>query len=332
MKTLVSGIQPSGNLTLGNYLGAIKNFVKLQETEDIDFYVFIADLHSITVKQEKEKLRKNIRSLAALYLACGLDPNKVHLFIQSEVKEHLELGYIMQCTSYVGELERMTQYKDKKQKQETGIRSSLLTYPALMAADILLYDADFVPVGYDQSQHLELTQTLAKRFNQMYGETFKVPEPLIQKVGAKIQSLTDPTKKMSKSDDKPKASIFLLDDLNAIKNKILSAVTDLDTLIKYDPVNKPGISNLLTIYSAITGLDIKIIEEKYVNSNYKTFKEDLAKIVVEEIKPIQEKYQKIINSNELDEILNEGRDYARRYAEKKIRKVYQKIGLGRKIK
>lgn len=331
MKRLISGIQPSGNITLGNYLGALKNFVKLQdELEDTDILIFIADLHAITVPQEKLKLRHNIKSLAALYLACGLDPNKMHLFIQSEVPAHNQLGYIMECTSYIGELERMTQYKDKKTRQVEGIRGSLLTYPALMAADILLYDSNIVPVGEDQKQHLELTRNLAERFNEKYGETFVVPEPFIPKAGARIMSLTDPTKKMSKSDANPKAYISLLDELPIIKKKIMSAVTDTDGKIKYDVDNKPGVSNLLTIYSCISGLTIPQIEEKYVGQGYAVFKEDLANIVANAIKPIQEKYYQLLDSEELDEILDQGRDYASSIAYKKLRKVYNKVGLGRK--
>lgn len=331
MKRLISGIQPSGNITLGNYLGALKNFVKLQdELEDTDILIFIADLHAITVPQEKLKLRHNIKSLAALYLACGLDPNKMHLFIQSEVPAHNQLGYIMECTSYIGELERMTQYKDKKTRQVEGIRGSLLTYPALMAADILLYDSNIVPVGEDQKQHLELTRNLAERFNEKYGETFVVPEPFIPKAGARIMSLTDPTKKMSKSDANPKAYISLLDELPIIKKKIMSAVTDTDGKIKYDVDNKPGVSNLLTIYSCISGLTIPQIEEKYVGQGYAVFKEDLANIVADAIKPIQEKYYQLLDSEELDEILDQGRDYASSIAYKKLRKVYNKVGLGRK--
>ena len=327
----ISGIQPSGNITLGNYLGALKNFVKLQDKEDFtDFLVFIADLHAITVPQEKETLRKNIKSLVALYLACGLDPNKAHIFIQSEVSAHAELGWVMMCNGYIGELERMTQYKDKKEKQVQGVSAGLLTYPSLMAADILLYDADVVPVGIDQKQHLELTRDLANRFNQKYGETFVIPEPFIPEAGAKIMSLTDPTKKMSKSDANPKAYISLLDDINVINKKIKSAVTDSDGKIKYDLENKPGVSNLLTILSCVTGVSIKDLEEKYKDSNYQSFKEDVASAVVSEIKPIQEKYNELINSKLIDKVLDEGRDYANYLANKKINKVYNKIGLGRK--
>ncbi len=327
----ISGIQPSGNITLGNYLGALKNFVKLQDKEEFtDFLVFIADLHAITVPQDKETLRKNIKSLVALYLACGLDPNKAHIFIQSEVPAHAELGWVMMCNGYIGELERMTQYKDKKEKQVQGVSAGLLTYPSLMAADILLYDADVVPVGIDQKQHLELTRDLANRFNQKYGETFVIPEPFIPEAGAKIMSLTDPTKKMSKSDANPKAYISLLDDINVINKKIKSAVTDSDGKIKYDLENKPGVSNLLTILSCVTGVSIKDLEEKYKDSNYQSFKEDVASAVVSEIKPIQEKYKELINSKLIDKVLDDGRDYANYLANKKINKVYNKIGLGRK--
>ena len=242
----LSGIQPSGNITLGNYIGAIRNFVKLQDNKDFtDFLVFVADMHAITVPQDKTKLRANIRSLVALYLACGLDPKKVHIFIQSEVHEHAELAWVLECNGYIGELERMTQFKDKKAKQTEGVSLGLLTYPSLMAAYILLYDADVVPVGQDQKQHLELTRNLAERFNNKYGETFIIPEPFISKDGAKIMSLQDPTKKMSKSDPNPKGYVALLDDINVIKNKIKSAVTDSEGTIRYDV----EISQVYLIYS-----------------------------------------------------------------------------------
>lgn len=329
----LSGIQPSGNITLGNYIGAVKNFVNLQDREDFtDFLVFVADMHAITVPQEKEALRKNIKSLAAIYMACGLDPKKVHIFIQSEVPAHAQLGWILQCTGYIGELERMTQFKDKKEKQTQGVSVGLLTYPSLMAADILLYDTNLVPVGQDQKQHLELTRDLAERFNQRYGETFVVPEPFVAEAGAKIMSLTEPTKKMSKSDPNPKSYISILDDLNIVRKKIKSAVTDSDGVIKFDKENKPGISNLLTILSCITGLSISSLEEKYKDSNYATFKDDVANAVVGELEPIQKKYNELINSSIVDEVLNEGRDYANYLANKKIQKVYNKVGLGRKIK
>lgn len=333
MKRLVSGIKPTGQLTLGNYIGAIKQFVALQdELEDTKMFIFIADLHAITTPQDRQELKKNIKSIAALYMACGLDPEKVNLFVQSEVPEHAQLGYVMESTAYIGEMERMTQYKDKKVKQTEGIRTSLLTYPALMAADILLYDADIVPIGDDQKQHLELTRNLAQRFNHLYGDTFVVPEGFFPKTGARIKSLTEPTKKMDKSSDNPKSYILLLDDLNRIKNKIKSAVTDSDGKIKFDVENKPGISNLLTIYASLTNRSIEDVESQYTNSNYQTFKEDLATIVVDAIRPIQEKYQEIINSKALDEALDRGRDEASYIARRKLSKVYRKLGLERKRK
>ena len=328
---LISGIQPSGNITLGNYLGAIQNFLKLQNDEKIDdILVFIADLHAITVPQDTTALRTNIKSLAALYIACGLDPERVKIFIQSEVPAHTMLGWALECNTYIGELERMTQYKDKKERQVAGVSSGLLTYPTLMAADILLYDADIVPTGADQKQHLELTRNIAERFNSKYGETFVVPEPVIAKAGAKIMSLNDPSKKMSKSDPNPKAYIALLDDINVAKKKIKSAVTDSEGTIRYDEENKPGISNLLTIYSCITGKSISQLEEQYKDSNYATFKEDLANVVGDLLQGIQEKYNVLLKSKELDEILDKGRDYANYLANKKINKVFNKIGLGRK--
>jgi tryptophanyl-tRNA synthetase len=331
MKRLLSGIQPTGKLTLGNYIGALQQFVKLQdELEDTELFIFIADLHAITTPQNRQELKKNIRSVAALYLACGLNPNKVNLFVQSEVPEHAQLGYVMESTAYVGEMERMTQYKDKKGKQTEGIRTSLLTYPALMAADILLYDADIVPIGEDQKQHLELTRNLAVRFNNAYGQTFTVPEGYFTKTGARIMSLTEPTKKMSKSADNPKSYILLLDDLAQIRNKIKSAVTDSDGFIKFDPKKKPGISNLLTIYSALTDHSIKQLEEMYENKNYQVFKNDLAEVVADAIRPIQSKYFEIMNSTELDKILDQGAEKARHVASKKLMKVYKRLGLERK--
>jgi len=331
MKRLLSGIQPTGKLTLGNYIGALQQFVKLQdELEDTELFIFIADLHAITTPQNRQELKKNIRSVAALYLACGLDPNKVNLFVQSEVPEHAQLGYVMESTAYVGEMERMTQYKDKKGKQTEGIRTSLLTYPALMAADILLYDADIVPIGEDQKQHLELTRNLAVRFNNAYGQTFTIPEGYFTKTGARIMSLTEPTKKMSKSADNPKSYILLLDDLAQIRNKIKSAVTDSDGFIKFDPKKKPGISNLLTIYSALTDHSIKQLEEMYENKNYQVFKNDLAEVVADAIRPIQSKYFEIMNSTELDRILDQGAEKARHVASKKLMKVYKRLGLERK--
>lgn len=332
MKTILSGIQPSGQMTLGNYLGAIKNFVYLQENfeEECNIFVFIADLHSITVPQDPATLRKNIRSLAAVYLACGLDPNKTSLFIQSEVKEHAEMGYLLQTITYLGELERMTQYKDKKEKQVAGVSSALLTYPVLMAGDILLYNADYVPVGEDQKQHLELSRNLAERFNNRYSDTFVVPEPLIFKQGAKIMSLQNPLKKMSKSDPDQKACLFLLDEENVIRKKIGSAVTDSEGSIIYDPVNKPGVSNLLTIMACCSGKSIEDLVTEYNGKGYGEFKKAVADSVVNVLKPIQEKYKEYINSPYIDEVLNQGREKASYFAAKMVSKVKRKMGLGRK--
>lgn len=330
MKTIVSGIQPSGALTLGNYLGAMKNFVELQNSlTDTEFYIFIADMHAITVPKDPTNLRKSIRSLAALYLASGLDPEKVNLFIQSEVPAHAQIGYALQTITYIGELERMTQYKDKKERQVAGVSSALLTYPVLMAGDILLYNADAVPVGVDQKQHLELTRTIAERFNNRYSPTFKLPEPLIVKNGSKIMSLTDPSKKMSKSDPNEKSCIYLLDSSSVIRKKIASAVTDSDNVIKYNPVNKPGISNLLVILSACTNKQVEVLESELKNTNYADFKKIVADAVISILEPLQAKYYEYLNSPLLDEILNKGRDKAIYTSNKMIKKVYHKIGLGR---
>ncbi len=331
MKTILSGVQPSGMLTLGNYLGAISQFVNLQNSsDDQELLFFIADLHAITVPQDATILRKNIKSLTALYLACGLDPNKSTIFVQSEVKEHSELGYILQSLTYIGELERMTQFKDKMAKQTQGVSSALLTYPVLMAADILLYNSDYVPVGVDQKQHLEMARNLAERFNSRYSDTFKIPEPLILKSGAKIMSLQDPTKKMSKSDKLDKATIFLLDDENIIRKKIASAVTDSDGFIKYDVDNKPGISNLLTIYSCCMNLSIKEAEEHFKDANYGTLKSEVSDSIIKVLKPIQDRYNEILNNNDyINKVLDTGKEKASYIASKMINKVKHKVGLGR---
>lgn len=330
MNIVLSGVKPTGIPTLGNYLGALKNFVKLQkEMTDYEFFIFVADLHAITVPQEPKTLRQNIKNVAALYLACGLEPERLVLFLQSEVEGHLQLSNIMQSICYMGELERMTQFKDKVQKQVTGVTSALFTYPTLMAADILLYDAKYVPVGDDQNQHLELARDLANRFNNRYSETFVVPEGLTPKEGARIMDLQNPTKKMDKSADSNKGCIYLLEPINSIKKKIKSAITDSDSIVKYDKENKPGISNLMNIYSSITGKTHKDIEEKYHDKGYGDFKNDLAEIVANEISPIQDRFNIILKSKELDEILDKGKEKASIIAKKKMAKVYRKVGLGR---
>ncbi len=331
-RTIVSGIQPTGTLNIGTYLGSIKNFVKLQETyQDHHFFLFIADLHAITIPRDRLKLRRTIKELAALYLACGLKKERLSLFIQSEVRAHSHMAYLLQCFTYMGELERMTQFKDKAKKQTNGVSASLFTYPSLMAGDILLYDAEYVPVGEDQKQHLELARNIAERVNNRFGEFFTVPKPLIPKVGARIMSLTDPTSKMSKSDENVKSRILLLDDESIIRKRIKSAVTDSEGSIRFDKENKPGISNLMTMMGSITNETMEAIESRYKEeTSYKAFKEELAELVVNELKPIQKRYEELIKSNELDEILDEGAKAASRIAEKKVRKFDHKLGLGRK--
>ena len=331
MARILSAIQPSGTLTIGNYLGALKNFVKLQDEHECLF--FIVDQHAITVPQDRLELRKKIKELTAVYLACGLDPEKATIFVQSEVPGHTQLAWMLTCNTSMGELERMTQFKDKSQKQAAkgqGIGVGLFMYPVLMAADILLYDVDFVPVGDDQKQHLELTRDLAERFNNRFGETFKIPEPLIAKTGARIMSLQEPTKKMSKSDDNPRNFILMTDEPNVIRKKIKSAVTDSDGIIAFDRENKPGLSNLLEIYSVITGESIDSIVARYEGCGYGQFKSDLAEVVVAELEPIQNRMKELLNSPIIDEVLDRGAEQANKLAFKKVKKVEHKMGLGRK--
>ncbi|WP_163652003.1 tryptophan--tRNA ligase [Listeria sp. PSOL-1] len=326
-KVIFSGIQPSGDLTLGNYIGALKQFGQFQD--EFDCFYCIVDEHAITVPQDRLKLRNQIRSLAALYLAVGLDPEKSTLFIQSEVPAHAQAAWMLQCNVYIGELERMTQFKDKA-SGKAGVSAGLLTYPPLMAADILLYQTNLVPVGEDQKQHLELTRNLAERFNRKHNDIFTMPDIYIAKYGARVMSLQEPTKKMSKSDSNQKNAIYLLDPSNTITKKIKSAVTDSSGIVKYDKENKPGISNLLAIYSAITGEAILELEEKYEGKGYGAFKSDLAEIVVNELAPIQERYTAYLNSDELDKILDAGAEKARKVASKTLRKMENAMGLGRK--
>ena len=326
-KQILSGIQPSGILQLGNYLGALRNWQKLQDEYDCKF--FIADLHAITVSQNPEELRNNIKSAIMQYLACGIDPKKNTIFIQSQVHEHAELAWILNCTAYMGELNRMTQYKDKSKKQE-NIKVGLFDYPVLMAADILLYDADYVPVGEDQKQHLELTRDLAQRFNNTYDkEIFKVPEPLITQSTARIMSLQDPTKKMSKSDENKEATIFLLDTREEIIKKVKKAVTDSENIIKYSD-EKPGIKNLMDIYSAITEKTYKQIEEEFKDGGYGKFKMAVAEAIADELEPIQKRYYELSkpeNDEYLENILKNGAKIAHEIAEKKLKEVYEAVGF-----
>lgn len=327
MKTIFSGIQPSGVITLGNYLGAIKQFIELQH--EYDCYFCVVDQHAITVPQDRLELRKNIRSLAALYLAAGLDHQKATLFIQSEVPAHAQASWMLQCIAYIGELERMTQFKDKSAGKE-AVSAGLLTYPPLMAADILLYGTHLVPVGEDQKQHLELTRDLAERFNRRYNDIFTIPEVRIPKVGARIMSLQEPTKKMSKSDPNRKAFITLLDEPKQIEKKIKSAVTDSDGIVKFDRETKPGVSNLLSIYSILANRTIEELELQYEGKGYGEFKADLAEVVIQALAPIQERYRNLVDSQELDDILDEGAEKARTKANRMLRKMENAMGLGRK--
>ena len=325
MERMLSGIKPTGRLHLGNYIGAISQFVKYQD--EYEMYIFIANQHAITVPTDPKALRQNTKDLIALYLAAGLDPEKCTLFLQSDVDAHVKLGWVFTCLTYMGELQRMTQYKDKTAKGETGITDGLFTYPCLMAADILLYDADYVPVGQDQKQHVELTRHLAERFNNRYSETFVVPQPLETKVGKKIFSLQDPTKKMSKSETDAKGTIDLLDDPAVARKKIMSAITDSVGIIQYDPESQPGLANLLTIQSVLANEPIEDIVKRYEGKGYGELKKEIGQTVFDFLTDLQAKYKNIIESNVIDQILEEGAKKASYVANKKIRKVYKKIGF-----
>ena len=330
-KVILSGIQPSGILTIGNYLGAIRNWKPMQEEFDCIF--MLADLHTLTVKQEPSKLRANTYELTALYLACGLDPVKSILFLQSHVPAHAELTWILNTMTYPGELQRMTQFKDKSLSHADNINMGLMDYPVLMASDILLYQADVVPVGADQKQHLEITRDLAIRFNNRYSETFKVPEPYISKFGAKIMSLQEPTKKMSKSDENVNAFISMNDDRDTVIRKFKRAVTDSETLIKYDPENKAGISNLLTIYSLFANKSIADAEKEFDGKGYGEFKIAVGETVADALAPIQAEKERILkDKGQIDKLLFEGSQRAEYLARKTLSKVYKKVGLLPKIR
>ncbi len=326
MKRLISGIKPSGEPTLGNYIGAIRQFIEMQK--EYESIIFIADLHSITVPIEKDELKKNIKELITIYLACGLDPEYTTIFLQSENLYHANLSWILECNSYMGELSRMTQFKEKSQnKKDNSIGCGLFTYPVLMASDILLYNADIVPVGIDQKQHVELTRDIGMRFNNKYGETFKIPEPIIPKEGEKIKDLIDPAKKMSKSDDNDKGCILLLENLEVARKKIMSATTDSEMIIKFDEENKPGISNLMTIYSSLTNKSMKEIESDFKNCNYGTFKTKVADEVVKLLSNIQEKYKEYYDSDYVEKVLNDGLEKTNKMAKETYEKVIEKVGL-----
>ena len=325
MKRVFSGVQPTGNIHLGNYLGALKQFVELQD--DHECIYCIVDMHAITVPQDPKELRESILDVAALYLAVGIDPEKSIVFVQSDVPGHAELNWVLTCNSYTGELSRMTQFKDKSRGKESA-PTGLFTYPVLMAADILLYDTDVVPVGNDQKQHIELTRDIAQRINNKYKKTFVVPDGRFMKAGARIMSLDDPTSKMSKSNENIHSRISLLDPPNKIKKSIMRATTDSDGIIKFDPENKPGVSNLLTIYSVLSGISIEDLEKKYEGCGYGDFKKDLVEVTVNALAPIQERYNEIRNSEELIKILEDGAKKADAIAQKTMKRVKDKFGLG----
>lgn len=327
-KIIFSGVQPSGNLTLGNYLGAIKNWVRLQDEYNCIYAMM--DMHTITVRQTPADVRRRTLEVLALYLACGIDPEKATLFVQSHNSAHAELAWVLNCYTYMGELQRMTQFKDKSSRHADNINAGLFTYPVLMASDILLYQADYVPVGKDQMQHIEICRDIAQRFNGIYGDVFTIPEGLLPKTGANVMSLQEPAHKMSKSDPNPKAYISMMDDMNVIAKKIKSAVTDSEGVIEYreGDETKAGINNLLTIMSAVTGREIESIVKDYSGKGYGDFKSDVADAVVECIRPIREEYDRIISDKSyLTEICQKGADTARRLSRRTLNKVYKKVGF-----
>jgi tryptophanyl-tRNA synthetase len=328
-KIMFSGIQPSGDLTLGSYMGAIKNWVDM--IDDYNAYYCIVDMHAITVRQVPADLRRRTLEQLAQYIACGLDPNKVTLFIQSHVSAHAELGWVLGCYTMFGELTRMTQFKDKSAKNAENINAGLFTYPALMAADILLYQTDFVPVGDDQRQHVEICRDIAIRFNNLYGDVFKIPEAYIPKVGARIMSLTEPTSKMSKSDKDPGGCVHLMESTDDIMRKFKRAVTDSDmseTCVRFDPAEKPGVSNLMQIYACATGKTFGEIEAEFAGKGYGAFKPAVGEAVVELLRPIREEATRILGDKAyLESIYKMGAEKAACAAEKTLRKVYKKLGF-----
>ena len=327
-KVMLSGIQPSGDLTLGSYLGAIKNWK--ERAEEFDCYYFMADLHSITVRQVPADLRRRTMEQLAQYIACGLDPEKNTLFVQSHVPAHTQLGWVLDCFTMFGELSRMTQFKDKSQKNAENINAGLFTYPALMAADILLYQPDYVPVGGDQKQHVELCRDVAERFNGVYGNVFKIPEPYIPKVGARVMSLTTPTNKMSKSDHDQNGCVYLMEKPEDIARKFKKAVTDSDTehCVRYAPEEKPGVANLMSIYSACTGKTFEEIEREFDGQGYGAFKPAVGDAVVEMLRPIREEAQRLMKDKAyLESVYRAGAEKAEYIANKTLRKVYKKVGF-----
>ena len=325
-KRILSGIQPTGTFTLGNYVGAVRNWGALQ-TEEHECLYMIADLHALTVRQEPAKLRRNTREAAAMLLAAGIDPARSLLFVQSHVPAHTQLSWALSCCTQFGELSRMTQYKDKSAKHPDNVNAGLFTYPVLMAADILIYNADLVPVGIDQKQHLELARNIAQRFNGLYSPTFTMPEPYILKAGAKIMSLQEPDKKMSKSDTNANSFVLMTDDADTILRKFKRAVTDSDGVVRASE-DKPGVTNLMTIYSVFTGKDFEAIEKEFDGQGYGAFKEAVAQSVIDGLAPIQGEYKRILEDKDyVDGVLKQGAEQAARLADRMVAKVYKKIGL-----
>ncbi len=325
-KTILSGIQATGSLTLGNYLGALNNWVEMQD--EYDCYYMIADLHTLTIRNDPKTLRDNTLKLIALYIAAGLDPEKNTIFIQSHVPAHTQLSWVLNCYTYMGELNRMTQFKDKSSKHSDNINSGLFTYPVLMASDILLYNADLVPVGEDQKQHLEITRDIAERFNSVYGETFKIPEPYIGKVGARIMGLQNPTAKMSKSAQDQNDKILLTDTPDEIRKKFKKAVTDSENCVRFDRENKPGVSNLMAIYGIIKNKTMNDIEKEFEGQGYGAFKTAVAEAVVQRLEPLQNRYNELLeNPAELMAICEKGAKKAEEKANAILKDVYKKIGL-----
>ena len=326
MKKILTGLKPTGELTLGNYIGAIKQMKQLQD--QYDSYLFVADLHALTVPQNPSDLRRRIRDFLALYIACGIDPNKNLIYLQSENEFIPAISWLLECSTYYGEASRMIQFKEKS-KQHSNFSVGLLTYPVLMAADILYADIDLVPVGIDQKQHVELARDIAIRFNKNYGDTFVIPEALISETGTKIKDLKDPTKKMSKSEENPNGVILMLDEEKAIRKKIMGATTDSEMSVHFDEEKKPGISNLMNIYAALKEKTIDEIETEFQGENYGTFKKKVADAVVETLLPIQERYHELLHSNELDHILDQGIAKSREIAKNKYQDMAKKMGLER---
>ena len=323
-KRILTGLKPTGDLTLGNYIGALSQMVKMQD--EYDSYLFVADLHALTIPQDPKELHERIKRFIAMYIACGIDPKKNTIYIQSENEYIPAMSYLLECATYYGEASRMIQFKEKS-KKNANFTLGLLTYPVLMAVDILYCDADYVPVGIDQKQHVELARDVAERFNKRYGETFVLPEPLVREEGTKIKDLKDPTKKMSKSEENPQGVISMYDTPEEIKKKIMKATTDSDNEVRFDEENKPGISNLLNIVSVLTNTPIPEIEKEFQGKGYGDFKKYVAEITAEHIGKIQEKYNELINSSELENILDQGKEKSRELAKAKFELIKERMGV-----